>query len=200
MALRWRRSAAQSRAICLLRRTSLRSHFVVARVAARARAAMARLRSIAACRSSSKDEIGGLDLSFTVMVGSSTAPGASMLLRGAGAHGARSSGARTSSPERTSRLEGTLRSSGSFSGDFLQMLENHAKWGVPSPAIACAYAERGSHRVRGTFRINDNKLVAQAEGGANINACASLAASSMVMNAAPAAAKSFSSPSSASMR
>src|SRR6516165_3791859 len=75
MALRWRRSAAQSRAICLLRRTSLRSHFVVARVAARAQAAMARLRSIAACRSSSKDEIGGLDLSFTVMVGSSTARG-----------------------------------------------------------------------------------------------------------------------------
>src|SRR5262252_9509660 len=40
----------------------------------------------------------------------------------------------------------------------------------------------------------------QDEGGANINACASLAASSMVMNTAPAAAKSFSSPSSASMR
>ena len=36
--------------------------------------------------------------------------------------------------------------------------------------------------------------------GANISTCASLAASSMVMNTAPAAAKSFSSPSSASIR
>jgi hypothetical protein len=39
----------------------MRSHFVVARMAARVQAAMARLRSIEACRWSSKDEIGGLE-------------------------------------------------------------------------------------------------------------------------------------------
>src|SRR5262252_938746 len=105
---------------------------------------MTRLRSIEACRSSSKDEIGGLDLSFTVMVGSSTARGLRCELRGAGLT-ARSSAAQTSSPERTSRLEGTLRSCGSFSGDFLQMRENHAKSGSSPPRIARAYGGARHH-------------------------------------------------------
>jgi hypothetical protein len=68
----------------------MRSHFVVARMAARAPSAMTRLRSIEASRWSSKDEIGGLELSFTVMVSSSTARWLRSELRGAGAlrHGA----------------------------------------------------------------------------------------------------------------
>lgn len=63
----------------------MRSHFVVARMAARVQAAMARLRSIEASRWSSKDEIGELELSFTVMVSSSTARWLRCELRGAGA-------------------------------------------------------------------------------------------------------------------
>jgi hypothetical protein len=105
----------------------MRSHFVVARMAARVQAAMARLRSIEASRWSSKDEIGGLELSFTVMVGPPRPGGFDASFAARGLHAAaRSRGVRTSSPERTGGLEGRLRSSGNFSGDFLQMLENHA--------------------------------------------------------------------------
>jgi hypothetical protein len=147
MALRCRRSAAKSRAIRMLRRTSLRSHFVVARMAARVQAAMARLRSIEASRWSSKDEIGGLELSFTVMVSSSTARWLRRCVAARGLYAtARSRGVRTPSPERTGRLEGTLRSSGSFSGDFLQMLENHAKSGSSlSPHSGARVAPRSRH-------------------------------------------------------
>jgi hypothetical protein len=62
---------------------------------------------------------------------------------------ARSSAAQPSSPERTSKLEGTLRSCGSFFGDFLQMLENHAKSGSsPSPHSARLWRARVAPRLR----------------------------------------------------
>jgi hypothetical protein len=68
MALRRRRSAVRSRASRVLRWSSMRSHFADARTAARMQAWIARLRSIEAYRWSSKNESGGMKLSFLNMV------------------------------------------------------------------------------------------------------------------------------------
>src|SRR5262249_37810377 len=121
IALRRRDSAAMLCATWVIRRTSLLSHWVLARVAARIQAAMTRLRSIEARRWSSKDELRGLKLSFPIMVRPSMAQAFRRRLRGAGFHARRAAREYGGSQEPTSGLEGKLPCSWNFSGDFLKI-------------------------------------------------------------------------------
>jgi hypothetical protein len=83
-------------------------------------------------------------------------------------------------------------------------LEPHEMLPLTRPSLRSGHplpATRGEGRMRGTLRANYNKMPSfQDEGGANIRTCASAAASSRLMNTAPAAIKSFNSSSSASIR
>ena len=199
MALRRLCSAATRRANRALRRTSKRSQFT----AARTQAWMKRLRSMAACRSSSKDESGsveknkhfGGEVSIWDMVGPSRARGVKLPCDGT-AVAARSTWAGCLP---ASGLRG-LKERFAAAGIFLEIF-----WRFPKIAcyqsVGCAVIVQYRRAwVRRRFPLGPLGPLQDQATGANISACASVAASSIVANTAPAAIKSFSNHSSASIR